>query len=100
MCDCQVIYASMNESCKNHYHCLHVMFILYTCNNYITIEQQDFFHIVYVGIEVGYESTSYIITESLSSDFGLLVCVSVEDVRFPFVLRTTPQDVTTQGILL
>ena len=48
-------------------------------------------------VRVGFERSEYQIFESVGRDMGLLVCVTVEDVIFPFTLTTTTMDISATG---
>ena len=47
---------------------------------------------------VGFERQEYTVSETWGADLGLLVCVTVEDVAFPFTLITSSHDGTAQGM--
>lgn len=52
-------------------------------------------------IRVGFDQIEFFTQERLERfNLGLLVCVTVEDVLFPFSLITTPEDGTAQGTSL
>ena len=53
----------------------------------------------FAAITVGFEQENYTVAETLGAEYGLLVCVTVEDVPFSFYLITTTQDGTAQGML-
>ena len=49
------------------------------------------------GVEVNIEQTSYMVNENTEMIFqGLLICITVEDVKFPFNLSTTAQSGTAE----
>ena len=50
------------------------------------------------AVRVRFDRTEYVVSESLDPSFGLLVCVTVEDVAFPFQLTTDAQDGTAMGM--
>ena len=50
------------------------------------------------AVFVGFERDMYEVSERLGPDFGLLVCVTVEDAEFPFQLVTDAVDGTATGV--
>ena len=53
----------------------------------------------FTAVYVGFSRTLFTISEDLGSELGLLVCVTVEDVAFPFQLTTEAVDGTATGMM-
>ena len=50
------------------------------------------------AVIVGWEKSVYTVPEALNPYYGLLVCVTVEDVMFPFSLITSTEDASAIGM--
>ena len=50
------------------------------------------------AVFVGFERSAYLVPEDLGLSLGLLVCVTVEDVAFPFQLITEAEDGSATGM--
>ena len=55
---------------------------------------------IITGYELRVQETNYIVSENiLQNSLGLLICVTLEDVLFPFTLSAVAEDGTAQRIL-
>ena len=54
---------------------------------------------VATAIFVGWERSNYTVFETSDGDFCVLLCVTVEDVRFSFTLDTNTVDGTATGMI-